>query len=122
MYLSGITCHGYCNTPGAEPTTSIPAVEDAANVGHGLGQPGVAHRAVHDAVGFGRDDRVEVIGRGDAGRHAQPGQFACVLAHLGVRRHPDAGQVEARVVHQLLQREAAAVAGADERDADRMRP
>jgi hypothetical protein len=36
--------------------------EDLANVGHGLGQPGVAHRAVHDAVGVGCDDRMEVVG------------------------------------------------------------
>ncbi len=25
MYLSGITAHGYCNTPSPDPTTSIPA-------------------------------------------------------------------------------------------------
>ena len=49
----------------------------------------------------------------------QAGEFACVLADLGVGGHPDAGQVEARVLDQLPQREAAAVAGADERDADR---
>ena len=54
--------------PGAEPTTSMPAAQELADVGHRLLEPDVAHRAVDDAVGLGGDDRVEVVGGRDAGR------------------------------------------------------
>jgi len=58
--------------------------EDAAYVGHRRGQSGIAHCAVHDAVGFGRDDPVQVTGGRNTGLHLQPGQLAGVAAHLGV--------------------------------------
>jgi hypothetical protein len=93
--------------------------QERADVGHRLLQPDVTHRAVDDTLGLGGNDGVEIIGRHDARRDVQARQFTGVLADLRVRRHPDPRQLEALVENQLFQGEAAAVAGADERDANR---
>ena len=91
-----MTCHGYCRNTALLPTTLTPADEDAAVVVERIGQPVVGQRGVDGAFGIGREDGVEVVGRRDARRSVEPGELCGVLARLGLRGDPDAGQLEPR--------------------------
>ena len=72
--------------PGRRPDDVDAGGQDAHDVGHRVGQPGVAHRAVDDAVGLGGQQGVEVVDGRDAGDgtvvQADAAQLAGVLAHL----------------------------------------
>ena len=109
--------------PGRGPDDVDPGGQDAHDVRHGVGQPGVAHRAVHDALGLGGDQRVEVVGGFDAGVdgsvQADAAELSGVLAHLLGRRHVQGGQFELRVGDELGQGEPSDISGTDVRDADR---
>ena len=101
MYLSGMTPQGYCSSPGDDPTTLIAGGQDAHDVGHRVGQPGVAHGAVDDALGLGGEQGVEVVDGFDA-RHrpavqADAAQLSGVVAHLLRRGDTHTGQLELRV-------------------------
>ena len=78
-------------------------LEQLADVVGGLDRPGVAHRAVDDALRLGGDERVEVADRRDAGGHGEPGQLAGVLADLVRARDADRDQLEPVVADELAQ-------------------
>ena len=70
--------------------------QDAPIVLERVGQPVVGHRGVDRALRAGGQHLVEVGGGGDAGRDIKAGKLSGVFAGLGVRRHPDAGELVVR--------------------------
>jgi hypothetical protein len=118
MYLSGMTPQGVLQHAGSGADHVDAGRQDPHDVAHRVRQPVVAHRAVHRAVGPGRQHRVQIVGGDDTRGHVEPGQLAGILAHLGIRFDTNTGQLELWVFDELGQRESATVSGADERDAD----
>ena len=105
MYLSGMTPHGYWNTPGDVPTTLTPAdrMRRTSVTASGIRLSPIAQYTAQSGLVASRASRslvammpVEVV---------EPGELACVLADLGVRGHPDAGQFEAGIADQMVERD-----------------
>ena len=71
-----------------------PGPQELREVAERLHQPVVGPRGVHDAVRLEGQQRVGVVGRGDAQTAAEPGELAGVLADLVRVRDPDPDQLE----------------------------
>ena len=119
MYLSGMTPHGYWNTPGDVPTTLTPAVRmrRTSVTASGIRLSPIAQYTAQSGSVASSASRslvaampVDVI---------ESGELARVLADLGVRGHPDPGQFEAGIADQVVERDTSYVARADMCDADR---
>lgn len=93
--------------------------QDAHHVRHCVGQPGVSHRAVDDALGRGGQHRIQIVDRRDPGLDTHPGEVAGVTAHLLGRGYTHRGQLERRVGHQLAQGQPPDVSGSDVSNPDR---
>ena len=81
----------------------LPGAQDPRHVVDGLGGPQVGGRGVADAVGVEREQRVDVVRRGDTERR-DAGELARVTPRLLGAVHPEPDELELRVLDDEAQR------------------